>query len=152
MCLLLIAYTFLILDGIMIAIQRLMKIALAYCNGRISPVFDVSENLLVFDDEKIEERKSIKIVGRGAFERAAELSRLKIELLICGAVSDLQETALKNVGIEVIGFICGELEQVFNAFAQGNLANERFLMPGCCGRRHGGRHGHCGRRGEKFRR
>lgn len=123
-----------------------MKAAISYSNGRIAPVFDVSENLFLIDisDSWEKERTSIVIAGQEPFERAKELSGLGVSVLICGAISGIQETAVRNAGIEVLGFVCGEVESVISAFAEGRLTNNGpFMMPGCCQKRH--RHGRCGK-------
>lgn len=129
-----------------------MKIAVSHCNGRIAPVFDVSENLFLIEVNGTEEtgRKSVIIAGKEAFERAKELSRLEASVLICGAISGVQEMAVRSEGIEVRGFTCGELEAVIAAFIEGHLSDGDFMMPGCCGRRRGFRRGYCGRKNNKL--
>jgi hypothetical protein len=39
------------------------------------------------------------------------------------------------MGIEVIGFVCGDIEDVISAFVKGALINKNFMMPG-----YGGHH------------
>jgi predicted Fe-Mo cluster-binding NifX family protein len=114
-----------------------MKIAIAHWQGRVSPVFDVSDSLIVIDIQNGVEvrRQQINLASRDSFERAQEVSRLGAQVLICGAVSHPLETVLIGAGIRVFGFICGELESVIGAFQDGQLSNTRYLMPGCCGKR-----------------
>ena len=121
-----------------------MKIAVSHCNGRISPVFDVSENLLLIEESK--ERRNIVITGKNAFERAREVSLLGVSVLICGAISSEQERAVRDVGVEVKGFICGDVEAIISAFSNGSLDDVSFMMPGCCNKRRMHRHGHCCRK------
>ena len=123
-----------------------MKAAISHSNGRIAPVFDVSGNLFLIDISESREkaRKSIVITGKEPFERAKELSESGISVLICGAISGVQETAVRSAGIEVLGFVCGEVESVISAFIEGGLTTDGpFMMPGCCGRRRMHRHGRC---------
>jgi predicted Fe-Mo cluster-binding NifX family protein len=114
-----------------------MKIAIAHWQGRVSPVFDVSDSLIVIDIQNGVEagRQQINLASRDSFERAQEVSRLGARVLICGAVSYPLETALIGAGIQVFGFICGELEAIIGAFQDGQLTDARYLMPGCCGKR-----------------
>ncbi len=123
-----------------------MKIAVSYCQDRISPVFDVSEKLLLINvlDGLEEGRESVELISKAPFERAGELSRKSVDVLLCGAISTPLESAVRNAGIEVLGFVCGKLDDVVEAFTDGSLADGRFSMPGCCGRRRGNRNGHCG--------
>ncbi len=114
-----------------------MKIAIPYCRGRISPVFDVAENLYLIEvrDGQEVSRENLVLTGNGFFAKAGELASAGAELLICGAVSGSQEIALTNAGIQVAGFICGDVETVIAAFINGTLTDDRLQMPGCCGRR-----------------
>lgn len=128
-----------------------MKIAVSYWQDRISPVFDVSEKLFLIDlvDGLEKGRDSVELFSKAPFERGGELSRRGVEVLICGAISASMETAVKNAGIKVLGFVCGKLDEVLPAFIQGKLSDGHFAMPGCCGRRRGNRNGRCGTRSEK---
>lgn len=114
-----------------------MRIAIAHWGERISPVFDVTDNLYVFEIEGTREisRERRSLVSRNPFQRALEVSGLGVDLVVCGALSHVQETALTRAGIQVAGFICGDVEAVVHAFLNGRLADGRFLMPGCCANR-----------------
>jgi predicted Fe-Mo cluster-binding NifX family protein len=114
-----------------------MKIAIAHWQGRVSPVFDVSDSLIVIDIlNGVEvQRQHINLGGRDSFERATEVSRSGAQVLICGALSRPLETALIGAGIQVFGFTCGELESIIGAFQDGQLSDARYLMPGCCAKR-----------------
>jgi len=127
-----------------------MKIAVPAWEGRISPVFDTARHILCFDVENG--------VGRPAGETEvssgdpqAKLKRLQelgVNVLICGAVSRPFATMLSGMGIRLVPFLAGDVEQIVNAFAVGKLEGVRFHMPGCCGiaRRHRG--GRCAGKGE----
>lgn len=114
------------------------RIAIAYWQERVSPVFDVSGSLLIVDIEKGCEiaRAHAGLHGNDPFTRAREIVALGAAILICGAVSRVQETALLDLGVRVHGFIRGETEQVLQYFLQGKLSREQCCMPGCgrCGR------------------
>lgn len=109
-----------------------MRIAIAHWQDRVSPVFDVSDRLLLIDIEDGRElnREDKMLSCRGPFERAQEVYRLEVQVLLCGAVSRPLETALLSTGIRVIGFICGCWETVLNAYINGRLADKCFQMPG----------------------
>lgn len=109
-----------------------MKVAIAHWENRISPVFDVSDRLLLVDIENGREinRQDNILTCRGPFERAREVYRLGAHVLLCGAVSRPMETAINITGVRVIGFICGNLDNVLNAYIKGHLADKCFQMPG----------------------
>jgi len=45
------------------------------------------------------------------------------------------EILLDGAGIQVLGFLCGDLESVIAAFISGQLTDARFWMPGLRGKR-----------------
>ena len=114
-----------------------MKIAIPHWRGRVSPVFDVAGNLLVVEirDGVEHSREDVPLDAEDPQLRAARLAQTGADLLICGAISWPLEMALSAAGIDVIPQTCGDVEQVLAAFAQGQLQQDAFLMPGCCGRR-----------------
>lgn len=109
-----------------------MRLAIAHWQDRISPVFDVSDRLLLIDIEDGRElkREDKMLNCRGPFERAREVYCLGVQVLLCGAVSRPLETALLSTGVRVIGFICGGSEDVLNAYINGRLDDKCFQMPG----------------------
>ena len=110
----------------------LMRIAIAHWNGRISPVFDVSDRLLLIDIEggREQRREDIKLTSDNPLERAKELSELGVGILICGAISNVMEILLDGAGIQVLGFLCGNIESIIGAFISGQLSDARYWMPG----------------------
>ena len=116
-----------------------MRIAVAHSGERISPVFDVTDNLHVVEIQgNVELRREHRaLLSRNPFLRAREVKGLGVDLLICGALSHVLETALMREGVQVAGFICGDVDAVVEAFVAGGPPQGGFLMPGCCGRRRG---------------
>ena len=114
-----------------------MKVAIAHWQGRVSPVFDVAGNVLLVDvaNGREQARQNVTLDAQQPQARVGLLSGCGTELLICGAISRPLAAALSAAGIEVIAQTCGDVEQVLAAFTQGQLQQDAFLMPGCCGRR-----------------
>lgn len=124
-----------------------MKVAIPVWRGRISPVFDVAGQLLLLDlsDGQPPAHQELVLEDEGAEQRAARLAELGVETLICGGVSRSLETTLAAQGVRVIAQVCGDVEEVLQAFLAGNLQQQRFAMPGCCGQKRRRRYGRCGR-------
>jgi predicted Fe-Mo cluster-binding NifX family protein len=120
-----------------------MKLALAVWNGRISPVFDTSRQLLVIDAEegKVVSRRDHEIETDDPLQKAARLAECGVEALVCGAVSRLLAQMIEDRGIQLVPFVAGEVEAIITAFLAGSLPNPDTAMPGCCGRRVRGRQG-----------
>lgn len=114
-----------------------MRIAIAHWSGRVSPVFDVSDHLLLIDieDGREQKREGISLLSQNPLERAKELSGLGIEILLCGAISNVMEILLDGVNVQVVGFLCGDIESIVEAFISGNLSDARYWMPGLKGKR-----------------
>lgn len=111
-----------------------MKVAVPDWQGRVSPVFDVAEHVLLVDlDHQDDGSRKMENLGETAIhERAKQLLGLGVDVLVCGAISWPLEALLAAGGIRVIPLVCGKVEEVVQAFRDGTLENERFAMPGCC--------------------
>ena len=110
-----------------------MKVALTVWENRISPVFDCAQMLFIVD---IIERRATgghfePFHCETPFSRAAKLSDLSIEVLICGAVSNLFASIIETQGITIIPFIAGVADEVLDAYLMERLCDSKFQMPGC---------------------
>jgi predicted Fe-Mo cluster-binding NifX family protein len=114
-----------------------MRIAIPTWRGRVSPVFDVARRLLLVDSENGQpvRQEEVALEEAGLTARAGRLVELAADVLICGAISRPLEAMLVAAGVRVIPQTCGPVEQVLRAFVSGQMTDEAFLMPGCCGRR-----------------
>ena len=114
-----------------------MKVAVPTWTGRVSPVFDVAKRLLLVTLEGDGEvsREEAAIEETQPMARAKRITQLGVDVLICGAISMPLEAMLVSGGVRVIPHTCGTVEDIVLAFASGQLTDETFLMPGCCGRR-----------------
>jgi predicted Fe-Mo cluster-binding NifX family protein len=123
-----------------------MKVALSIWNGRIAPVFDASERCLIVDTE-IPEAKGdlVEFHGWSADDKARCLSERGVMMVVCGAVSHDYEKSFISHRIEILSFIAGPVERVFEALRAGALIRDSFSMPGCgCPRRRRCRRRECG--------
>lgn len=112
-----------------------MRVAIPQWEGRVSPVFDVAGNLLLLDLEQGVEiaRQDVIMTDDIPAERGRRMAAMGIHTLICGAVSRPLELALLHSGIQVISQICGDVEQVLDAYREDRLGQPTFFMPGCRG-------------------
>ncbi len=112
-----------------------MRLALTVWQGRISPVFDVARNILVVDVEAgiVIARRNENFVEQDPFQKIARLAELRVQTLVCGAVSRPVAGAASVYGIRMVAFVAGDVDQVIDAFLTGSLLNPAFCMPGCRG-------------------
>ena len=121
-----------------------MRVAISISDGRVSPVFDVAGRLLLVDVQTGREvgRTEEVLEEPELAARARRVAELGADVLICGAISRPLEAMLWSTGVEVIPQTCGPAEDVLRAFVSGQLTEQAFVIPGCCGHRrrfHGGR-------------
>jgi predicted Fe-Mo cluster-binding NifX family protein len=114
-----------------------MRVAIPLWQGRVSPVFDEASRLLLVDvfEKQEQHRQEESLIARNPFDRAQALPKLGVDLLICGMISQTQQTALASAGIRIIPHICGPMEEVIAAFLDGRIETGALLMPGCRGRK-----------------
>lgn len=121
--------------------ESVMRVGIPTWNGRISPLLDTAERLVVVDTgrESGDRAEDVALGAGSLWGRAASISELGLDVLICGAVSGRLAEMLSGGGLTVVPWRSGDVEEVLRAFAEGRLDEPQFLMPGCCGRRGGRR-------------
>ena len=121
-----------------------MKIAVPVWEGRISPVLDTADRLMVFSiiGGIIDSRDEIFIGEKSLPEKARDIKHYS-DILICGALSRPMESCLESFGVEVHGWVMGNAERLVEMYACGGVPGPEYYMPGCgnrqfygCGHRH----------------
>ena len=122
-----------------------MRVAIPVWNDRISPVFDAATCLMLLDvADGVEQGRQLVEVAQAPLptQRTKRLAELGVNVLICGAISRPLATFVSAVGIVLIPWVAGPVEEVLRAYLAGRLSEPRWRMPGCRGpRRCGGAHG-----------
>jgi len=112
-----------------------MRIAVPDWQGRVSPVFDVAERVVLIDlDGECGDQRAESFASTTPHQRAQHMSELGVDVLLCGAISWPLEALLTSNGIRVVPLLCGGVEDVVQAFRDGTLEDGKFTMPGCCRR------------------
>jgi predicted Fe-Mo cluster-binding NifX family protein len=114
-----------------------MKTAFAYWENRVAPVFDTAclMHVIVVEQGVIVSETRETLPKEIPFRKVLRLQELGVETLVCGAVSRPMHRLMRACGIEVIPFVAGNLTDVIDGWVRGELGDERFCMPGCCGDR-----------------
>ena len=114
----------------------------------MSPVLDTARQLLVADIENGQEasRTAVDIPLMHIVQIAGFVRDLGVDTVICGAISRQLETMLTTLGIRIIPWVRGEVDEVLSAHVNDNLQDGCFFLPGCGRGR--GRRGRRGRRGQ----
>jgi len=124
---------------------KIMKIAIPTWNGRVSPVMDTARLLMIVEQSAGHEvsKTTVEIPVMGVSNLAQFLKGLRIDALICGAISHQLEQMLIAAGVKSYPWYRGGVDEIVAAYSGGFLHNEDFLLPG--GRRRGRRGGRCRR-------
>lgn len=110
-----------------------MKIAIPVCNDRVSTVFEAAEELLIVDNKPgaSQIRFRASCLQNSMISRTMQLKMLGIDVLICGALTRPVKHRIEATGIRVISFMRGNVDEVLEAFSRGELADRRYILPGC---------------------
>lgn len=122
-----------------------MRVAFAIWNQRISPLLDSCQQAAVADfvaGEWLTET-TLALGAGGPRAVAQQLQAEGVELLVCGAVSSDYASILREHGIRIFPFVCGDLADIMAGYAAGTLRQPCWRMPGCG---HPARHRHGQRR------
>jgi len=130
-----------------------MLIAIPEWNGRISPVYDEARYFRIFEVEagRIISEKGLSFKNEEIYMRMEEFLRLRVDTIICGAISHYQQSLAEMNGIRIISFIAGEVDEVLSEWISGNWQKSSYYMPGCRRRKRMNERGHrqrCGRSGK----
>lgn len=119
---------------------------------RISPVLDTAARLLVVTHRRGKEvqRTQVVLSPLPAEALARSVAELRVDLLLCAALSEALRRALERHGIRVRPHLCGPVETILQALCSGQLDRDEFRMPGCWGHHLSGKRGRdrrCSHRG-----
>ena len=136
-----------LLCSLLEVLSEVEKLGITACDERVSPLFEASERLEVFEvnGRPLNPVGTVLLGDKSLPQRLAQLREEGINTLICGAVGAYTEDLLTAAGIRVIPWICGPVGEVARAYVTKTLLAPQWAMPGrrCrfgrSGRRRGGR-------------
>lgn len=110
-----------------------MTIAVPISQQRISPLLDTAARLLVLTclDGKEVSRREVILTPQSVEALAATIAELHLDLLLCGAASQSMLRALEQQNVAVRPHLCGDLNEILQAFCHGQLGQEKFRIPSC---------------------
>jgi predicted Fe-Mo cluster-binding NifX family protein len=116
-----------------------VTIAIPISQERISPLLDAAARLLLVTRRRGKEvaRKEFVLSPQSPEELARSVAELRVDVLLCAALSEPLLRALELRGVQIQPHLCGEVESVLRAFDCGQLQRDEFRMPGCWGQHQG---------------
>ena len=109
-----------------------MKIAVPEHQGRIAPVFDTCQRILIIavtpDGGQVVSSRDWSAQSREG--RARELKGLGVEALLCGGITCWMEQQVCLHGIRLIPWLAGDVGEILCAFREGRISDGQYAMPG----------------------
>lgn len=109
-----------------------MRVAVAVWGTEVSPVFDFAHRVIVVQCDETQERVRYQhaLPDEPMSSRAERLRELGVNVLLCGAISNPLEEMVRGLGIVLIPWKCGPIEEVLTAYFSGTIEEPRFSLPG----------------------
>jgi len=120
---------------------------------RVAPVLDWCSRIRIFftDQSDEGEGEEFQLAHLEPEERLKFLKAKGVKVVICGTLSGGLLHCARQLGLNIICGVAGEVGEVFRSYQQNRLNQPRFWLPGCRRvHRHRGRG--CGRGRGKYRR
>ncbi len=109
-----------------------MKIAVPEHQGRVAPVFDTCQRILIIavtpDGGQVVSTRDWSAKSREG--RARELKGLGVEALLCGGITCWMEEQVSLHGIRLIPWLAGDVGEILCAFREGRISDGQYAMPG----------------------
>jgi predicted Fe-Mo cluster-binding NifX family protein len=104
-------------------------IAITNWNKIVSPLYDASCCLLIAKPDG--QRLIADVKNLSLLEKTNICIREKVDVLICGAMSNEAHTILQENGVKVYSWICGSVDELIDACKKNVNISELYAMPGC---------------------
>jgi len=103
--------------------NMIKKVALSVFRNRISSRLDSANKVLILtiENEKINKREPVSINTSNPLDKMHQIIQLKPDVLICGGITQLYESKLKDSNIKVIPWVKGNTQDILNQFLEGKL-------------------------------
>jgi len=110
-----------------------MRVAIPVSDDAVATTIDFAHEVLVVDCEASRElrRKRHALEDGLPTNLANRITRLGIQVLLCGAISRPLAVLMREAGIQVIPLVSGTADEVLAAFLENRLEDPRYLLPGC---------------------
>ena len=109
-----------------------MRIAMPVWNERVSPLFDAAGRIRVLSviDGFEQYRFEADVIDLNLPRICMFLKHMKIDVLICGAISEEYLHAIRESGIRVIADISGGIDDIVTAYGEDRLGGGEYHLPG----------------------
>jgi len=109
----------------------MMNLAIPIKGNSVAPVLDSTQSLLfVTVADKHEISRLHQKIGESDLNSLVDhIRNLKVDVVICAALSMILEKRLLGFGIAVYPGMCGDVEEILSSFLAGRLYEAKYTMP-----------------------
>jgi predicted Fe-Mo cluster-binding NifX family protein len=101
-----------------------VRVAIPRMGEHVAPCFEYCATMAIFtiDKGEVVEEFDFPLRSRDPFDRVRLLREECVHTIICGGVEATYEGALHASGLEVISWVSGTVEDLLEAYLQGQLS------------------------------
>ncbi len=106
----------------------MITIAVPVFGSRISGRLDAAESVLLvsIENNRIKQKDKIRLVQKTGLEKVNTLIQIGPDVIICGGLTEICSSRLKDSKIKTIPWIQGDVDEILSNFLQGKL-NKKTL-------------------------
>lgn len=107
-------------------------VAIPVWDNRLSTTLDFARKLVIVEIDGARElsRREVTLNDEPADRRARKIRDLGGQVVLCGAVSQPLARAVSHLGIQLLPFLSGPIDEVLAAYFCDRLGDPRFLLAG----------------------
>jgi len=100
-----------------------VKIAIPRFGESVAPCFEYSATMAIFTVEggNVIAQRDFALQSQQEFDRVRLLRDQGVDTLICGGVRDRFEDMIQALGIQVISWVSGDVDDLLDKFLRGKL-------------------------------
>ena len=101
-----------------------MKVAIPRFGETVAPCFEYSATIAIFTlmGPEVAHERDFCLQSRDALDRLRLLRDQGVDLLICAGVQEFLQDALEEIGIRVVSWVNGTVDELLKDFIAGELA------------------------------
>lgn len=100
-----------------------MKVAIPRLEEAVAPCFEYSATIAIFtiEEGRIVEQTDFPLRSRDPFDRVRLLRDRRVDVIICGGMTERYQDLVKTSGIQVISWVSGTVDDLIGLFIRGQL-------------------------------
>ena len=100
-----------------------MKVAIPRLEEAVAPCFEYSATMAIFtiEEGRVVEQLDFPLQSQDPFDRVRLLRDQKVDVIICGGMTERYQDLVRTSGIQVISWVSGTVDDLVSLFIRGQL-------------------------------